>query len=99
MIRAETITFLKEDPHGVFEANTPTEVERFAEIRSVRSSEFYQAENAGITPQHTFVMTDYSDYPEWAKLIRFNGSLYDIVRTYVKGQTIEIVVKNHEVNQ
>lgn len=99
MIRATTITLLKEQPHGVFDSHTPTETEVFAEIRSVKMNEFYTALNDGIQPQFIFVLTDYSDYDD-QKLIRYDGELYDVVRTYtpVNGQTIQITVKKHEVN-
>lgn len=99
MIRADVITFLTEAPHGIFEANAPTEREVFAEIHSVRQSEFYKALNDGIEPQYTFILTDYADY-NGEKLCKYNDNLYDVIRTYtpVKGQTIEITVKKHEVN-
>lgn len=99
MIRADVITLLSEEPHGVFDQNTPQETDVFAEIRSVRQKEFYLAMNEGIQPTYVFVLTDYADYDD-QKLIRYNDELYDVVRTYtpVDGQTIEITVRKHEVN-
>jgi SPP1 family predicted phage head-tail adaptor len=99
MIRADVITLLSETAHGVFESNTPTETTVFAEIQSVRQKEFYLALNDGIQPEYVFVLTDYADYND-QKLIRWNGLLWDVVRTYtpVNGQTIELTVKKHEVN-
>lgn len=99
MIRADVITLLSEEPHGVFDQNTPQETDVFAEIRSVRQKEFYLALNEGIQPTYVFVLTDYADYDD-QKLIRYNDELYDVVRTYtpVDGQTIEITVRKHEVN-
>lgn len=99
MIRADVITLLSEEPHGVFDQNTPQETDVFAEIRSVRQKEFYLALNEGIQPTYVFVLTDYADYGD-QKLIRYNDELYDVVRTYtpVDGQTIEITVRKHEVN-
>lgn len=97
MIRAEVITLLKEEPHGVFDNHSPEGRTVFAEIRSVRMSEFYKALNEGIEPQYVFVMTDYVDYED-EKLCEYNGELYDIIRTYVKNQSIELTVKKHEVN-
>ena len=99
MIRAEQITFLSEDPHGAFEAFTPSEWTVFAEIRSVKASEFYKALNDGIEPQYVFVLTDYADY-DGSKLVRYNGQLFDVVRTYtpVDGQPLEITGKQHEGN-
>ena len=99
MIRADVITLLTETAHGIFETNTPTETTVFAEIRSVKQSEFYKAMNDGIEPQYVFVLTDYADYGG-QKLCKYNDVLYDVIRTYtpVDGQTIEITVKKHEVN-
>lgn len=99
MIRATTITLLSETAHGVFENNTPSEKTVFAEINSVKMSEFYTALNDGIQPEYVFKLTDYADYGD-QKLIRYNNMLYDVVRTYtpVDGQTIYITVKKHEVN-
>lgn len=99
MIRAEVIELLTETPHGVFEENTTQGRTVFAEVRSVRMSEFYKALNEGIEPQYVFVLTDYIDY-KGEKLVRYNENLYDVVRVYtpVNGQTIEITVKKREVN-
>ena len=99
MIRAEQITLITEPAHGVFASHTDSESNVFAEIRSVKQSEYYKALNDGIEPQYVFVLTDYADYGG-QKLIRFGGKLYDVIRTYtpVDGQTIEITVKKHEVN-
>lgn len=99
MIRATTITLLKEFPQGVFDKRTPQETEVFAEIQSVKMNEFYTALNDGIQPEYIFVLTDYSDY-NGEKLVRYEDMLYDVVRTYtpVNGQTIHITVKKHEVN-
>lgn len=99
MIRADVIYLLDELPHGIFDYEYPMAKRVFAEIRSVRQSEFYKALNDDIEPQYTFVLTDYADYND-EKLIRYNGRIYEVVRTYVPvdGQTIEITVKKHEVN-
>lgn len=99
MIRATVITLLTEEPHGVFEERTIVQNEVFAEIQSVKMSEFYTALNDGIQPEYIFKLTDYSDY-HGEKLIEYEGQLYDVVRTYtpVNGQTIHITVKKHEVN-
>lgn len=99
MIRATTITLLGEAPHGVFEANTPSKTEVFAEVKSVKMSEFYTALNDGIQPEYIFTLTDYADY-NGQKTIIYGGTYYDVVRTYtpVNGQTIDITVKRKEIN-
>ena len=99
MIRATTITLLGESPHGVFESHTPTQTEVFAEVKSVKMSEFYTALNDGIQPEYIFTLTDYADY-NGQKTIIYDGTYYDVVRTYtpVNGQTIDITVKRKEIN-
>lgn len=97
MVRAEVITLFAEEPHGVFDSHDVACRKVFAEIRSVRMSEFYKAMNEGIEPTYVFVLTDYVDYED-EKLCEYKGVLYDIVRTYVHGQSIELTVKKHEVN-
>ena len=99
MIRADVITLITEPSHGAFDAYTASTQQVYAEIRSVKSSEYYRALNDGIEPQYTFVLTDYADY-NGAKLIKYGDKYYDVVRAYtpVDGQTIEITVKKHEVN-
>lgn len=99
MIRATTITLLSEEPHGVFDSHTPTQTEVFAEVKSVKMSEFYTALNDGIQPEYIFTLTDYADY-NGQKTIIYNGTYYDVVRTYtpVNGQTIDITVKRKEIN-
>lgn len=97
MIRADVITLIKEEPHGVFDSHTPKGRQVYAEIKSVRMSEFYKALNEGIEPTFVFTMTDYADYDD-EKLCEYNGELYDIIRTYVKNQSIELTVRKHEVN-
>lgn len=99
MIRATTITLLRERPHGVFDERIPFEREVFAEIRSVKMTEFYTALNDGIQPEYIFHLTDYADY-NGEKTIRYNDMLYDVIRTYtpVNGQTIDITVRKKEIN-
>jgi SPP1 family predicted phage head-tail adaptor len=67
---------------------TPREV--FANKKSVRASEFYQALGAGLRPEIVFEvrLTDYSD----EKRIEHNSAKYEVIRTYDKnGEFVEIV--------
>ena len=98
MVKATAITFISEPPHGVFEAYTPIERTVMAEVKSVGMKEFYMALNDGIQPEFVFTLTDYIDY-QGEKIFRFDGVIYDVVRTFVKGQTIDITAKRREVNQ
>lgn len=99
MIRAVEITFLQENPHGVFESHTPKQRKALAEIRSVGMKEFYLAQNDGIEPEVIFRLTDYADY-EGEKLLEYEGVLYDVIRAYtpVDGQTVDITCKRREKN-
>ena len=54
----------------------------FAEVKSVRQSEFYSAAMANIRPTCVFVLADKDDYRD-EKQIRYNGRTYDVIRTYV----------------
>lgn len=97
MVKATEITFLAETPHGVFEAHTPIERTVPAEVKSVGMKEFYLAKDADIQPELVFTLADYIDY-QGEKMFRFDGILYDVVRTYMKGQSIDITAKRREVN-
>lgn len=71
---------------------TETEVPRsvFANRKSIRQSEFYQAHMAGLQPEIMFEVR-FAEYNEERKL-RHNGRRYNIIRTYTKNEeTIELV--------
>lgn len=91
MVRATTITLLRENPeaHGVFETPGETPVEVFAEIRSVTSSEYYRALSAGIEPELVFVLTDYADY-NGEKVFLYEGERWRVIRTYTRNMSLEI---------
>ena len=61
----------------------------FAEVRSVTRSEFYQAKSAGINPELVFMLTDYADY-HGEKVFLYGGERWRVIRTYNRGQTLEI---------
>ena len=56
----------------------------FAEMLSIRQSEFYQAQTAGQKPEIKFKITDYMDYQNQQYLIHGNVR-YKILRTYRTG--------------
>lgn len=66
--------------------------EVFAEVKSVSQSEFYTAAQSGLTPAFKFVLADYYDY-NGEELVRYNGELYRVIRTYRAGVTIELTVE------
>lgn len=75
---------------------TETETFRtvFANRKSVRQSEFYQAHMAGLQPEIMFEVR-FADYGEERKLrypAGVSGRRYSIIRTYTKGEeTIELI--------
>lgn len=72
-----------------FESEVSSEV-IFANKKSVRSAEFYQAASIGKAVQSMFEI--YSvDFNEDAKYIVHNDKQYEIIRTYDKGEKMEIV--------
>ena len=94
MRRAEIISLVKEtpSPHGVFETATETSRSVFCDIKSVGYNEFYSAQQAGIEPSVIFVLSDYSEY-DGEKVIIWNNERYRVVRTYCKGQSLEITAE------
>lgn len=62
----------------------------FANKKSVRQSEFYQAAMVGLRPELMFEVrtAEYQDEPK----LRYNGKDYRIIRTYEKdSETIELI--------
>lgn len=81
----------------LMQANTPTYDSEGNEIitytermvyvmpRSVYSSEFYAAAEAGLHPSITFELTNRADYAN-ERLIKWNGQIYNVIRTDWVGQ-------------
>lgn len=63
---------------------------RFAKIKSIGQSEFYQAQSQGLKPEIKFVLADYLDYDNQNEII-YNNFRYKVLRTYRTGNEIEIV--------
>lgn len=77
-------------------AITETAREVFAKLGSIGQKEFYQAHAVGLKPELKFVLTDYLDY-EGESLVQYEGQRYRVLRTYRKGQELELTVYQ-EVN-
>lgn len=69
----------------------------FAKLGSIGQKEFYQAQAVGLQPELKFVLADYLDY-NGEQLVDYNGQRYRILRTFRKGQELELTVYR-EVNQ
>ena len=68
----------------------------FAKQGSIGQKEFYQAQAVGLQPEVKFVLADHLDYDGEA-LVEHNGQRYRVLRTYRKGQELELTVYR-EVN-
>ena len=90
----EVITLIQQT-HSVDDYGDPviTESARdvFARLGSIGQQEFYQAHAVGLKPEIKFVLTDYLDY-EGESLVLYEGKRYRVLRTFRKGQELEITV-------
>lgn len=75
---------------------TETTREVFAKLGSIGQKEFYQAHAVGLQPELKFVLADYLDYDD-EPMVEHNGQRYRVLRTYRKGQELELTVYR-EVN-
>ena len=75
---------------------TETTREVFAKLGSIGQKEFYQAHAVGLQPELKFVLADYLDYDD-EPMVEHNGQRYHVLRTYRKGQELELTVYR-EVN-
>lgn len=65
-------------------------------LGSIGQQEFYQAHAVGLKPELKCVLADYLDY-EGEELAELNGQRYHILRTFRKGQELELTLYQ-EVN-
>ena len=77
LLRTETIV---QDADG-FNTVTTSDVEVWADKKSVKRTEFYMAQSAGIEVTTVFEVSDYSN----EKVIVYQGKVYDIIRAYQNG--------------
>lgn len=74
--------------------NTVSETRRdvFCKLESISRSEFYQAQATDLRPELVFVLADYYDYED-EYLCIYEGTWYRVIRTYRKGQELELVAQ------
>lgn len=84
------------DNYGNPIIKTETE-ERWAEVKSVSCSEYYQAATAGMQPSMVIVLADSRDYAGQTR-VQVGGIMYDVIRTYIKGHEIEITLTGRAQN-
>lgn len=77
-----------QDDDGFPVDGKPNENMVFVNELSVRSSEFYQASAQGYKPeiQLSVRIIEYNDEVK----VKFNDKLYEVIRTYKKGENIEL---------
>ena len=75
---------------------TETKKDVFCNKKSIRQSEFYQAQAEGLRPELMFEvrLADYSD----EKRLEYNSVAYNILRTYTKNFEIIELICNKLVN-
>lgn len=96
----EIIKLIKEtktvDEYGDTKVTT-TEKVVFAEVQSIGTNEFYQAQATGLRPEIKFVIADYLDYggEQSLKYTPYSGieETYSIIRTYRNELTLELTAK------
>lgn len=61
----------------------------FANKKSIRQSEFYQAQTSGLKPELTFEIYsfEYDDEPK----IKYKGKDYKVIRTFENGDILELI--------
>lgn len=66
--------------------------EVFANKKSVRQSEFYQAANVGLKPELVFEIRSIEFNND--EKVRYGGKEYSIIRAYDKGEVAELTVSS-----
>ena len=90
----ELVTLIKRTPG----TDDITKRDVLCGLLSIGQTEFYQANAQDIHPEAKFVLADYLDY-EGETLLDHNGERYRVLRTYRKGQELEIVVVRASAEQ
>ncbi len=67
-----------------------TWTEVYANKRSVRQSEYYEAANLGLKPELVFEVNSF-EYDVHEK-IQYDGKTFEILRAYEKGEIVELTV-------
>lgn len=69
--------------------SVPVEREVFADCKSIRQTEFYQAAATGLKPEIMFEVWSIEYAGE--KQLKYEGKVYTIVRTFSKGELTELI--------
>lgn len=66
--------------------------EVFCRRASIGQQEFYSSAVVSLKPEFKLILADYYDYDN-QKIVRYDGKLYDVIRTFIAKNTIELTVK------
>ena len=93
MVRADVLFLISEQPKakGVFDQAECEKRRVFCVVKSVGMREMYEAKSHGLDPEYVFELSDYEEY-QGEKFVEFRGVNYEIIRSYVNGQKIELTV-------
>lgn len=64
----------------------------FVQKKSVTASEFYRAATADFHPSRILRLADRYDYGG-EKIVKFEGTTFDVIRTYESAEAIELVLE------
>ena len=98
---ADVIYLIGESPetHGVYDKPETKERMVYVTVRSVGMRERYESMAHDRAPEYVFELADYAEYSN-EKACRYNGEIYSIIRTYIKGNKMELTAersKPHDV--
>ena len=84
MIKAQTVTLIREDPAARGVGTDPAETRRktYCTVRSIGMQEAYQAMGIGLAPEMKVILRHDFEY-KGESLCEVNGIRYRIIRTYV----------------
>lgn len=66
----------------------------YCQIQSVTRNEYYAAGTDDIKPELDLRITHRLDY-EGENLVRYNGELYDVIRTFWSGDAVTLTLTKH----
>lgn len=66
--------------------------EVFCKKTSIGQQEYYSSAVVSLKPEFKLILADYYDYDN-QKIVRYEGKLYDVIRTFIVNNTIELTVK------
>lgn len=71
-------------------------VKVFADKVSISQNEFYQSHSAGLKPEIKFKMRT-CEY-KYANKLEYDNQVFNIVRTFAKDETVELICSREELN-